>query len=327
LSALSYTGAAGQNRSNNFTIGDGGNEIRLANNTWIRSTNDFNVTSGTRLEFYYRSSSQGEIHGIGFDENDTLNDAARYFTFWGTQNWTDTGRIGVSPSYDGSGDWQQFSIDVGANYTGAMSLAFVNDQDSGSGAEGVFRCVRVVNDDVPPPASCTVEDSFEGGVEGWSNDGASTCSTGAYTLGAPSQQSNSGVTTQVGGARSGANAIFTATNTSAGADDVDAGNCVLGSPTWAVNEPSELSVWYFHGQRDTGDDAGDFFRLEVSTNGGNTWSTAASNGDTRSSAAWTEATATIPGGSNVRVRVQCADGTGGGDLIECGIDDLSICPQ
>ncbi|MFK8017934.1 MAG: S8 family serine peptidase [Gammaproteobacteria bacterium] len=329
LSSFSYAGAAGQNQSNNFAVQDGGDEIRLDNNTWIRTTQSFDVGSGTRLEFYYKSGSQGEIHGIGFDENDTLNDAARYFTFWGTQNWTGTGRIGVSPGYSGNDDWQLFSIDVGSNYTGNMRLAFVNDQDSGSGAAGTYRCVRVIDDSTPPPppADCTVEDSFEAGVAGWSNGAASTCSTGAYTLGAPSQQSNSGVVTQVGGANTGANAIYTATNTSAGADDVDGGNCVLDSPQWNVTSLSELSVWYFHGQRDTGDDAGDGFQLEVSTNGGATWSVIASNGDVRSSAAWTNATANIPAGSNVQLRMQCIDAGGGGDLIECGIDDLSICPQ
>ena len=33
----------------------------------------------------------------------------------------------------------------------------------------------------------------------------------------------------------------------------------------------------------------------------------------------------IPAGSNVEVRMQCSDGAGPGDLVECGIDDVSIC--
>ena len=331
LAALSYVGAAGQNSSNDFAVSDGGNEIRLRDNTWIRTTNNFNLTADTQLQFYYRSDRQGEIQGIGFDENTTLNDDPRYFTFWGTQNWNGNGQIDVSPSYSGSGDWQLFTINVGDNFTGAKRLVFVNDQDSGSGAEGNYRCVRVINGNAPPPPpppTCTVDDSFESGASGWSNDPASTCTTGDYVLGTPSlQETNGGVVTQVDGARTGSNALFTATNTSIGNSDVDRGNCILQSPTWSVGQRSDLSVWYFHGQRDSGDDSGDRFLLEVSTNGGNTWSTAASNGDTRSSAAWTEATATIPSGSDVRVRVQCTDGTNTGDLIECGIDDISICPQ
>ena len=36
--------------------------------------------------------------------------------------------------------------------------------------------------------------------------------------------------------------------------------------------------------------------------------------------------ASLPAGSNVRLRVQVSDGSGPGDLIEAGIDDVSICP-
>ena len=134
------------------------------------------------------------------------------------------------------------------------------------------------------------------------------------------------MTTQVGGANSGSNAWFTATNSSAGANDVDGGNCITRSPSISVSEASTLSVAYFHGQRDAGDDAsGDFFRLEVSTDGGSTFQTIASNGDSASDAVWNTATAPIPADSDVVVRVQCSDGSGAGDLIECGIDDLSIC--
>ena len=175
------------------------------------------------------------------------------------------------------------------------------------------------------PSACVVDDDFENGTAGWVNDGASTCSTGAYVEGNPTVQTNGGVTTQVGGSNSGVTSIFTATNTAAGTNDVDAGNCILASPTWAVSSASTLSVAYWHGQRDTGGDAGDFFLLEYSTNGGSSWNTLASNGDTSSNAAWTNATTSIPAGSNVQLRVQCSDGTAGGDLVECGIDDVSIC--
>ena len=333
LDGFAFTGAAGQNVSNNFTIQDGGNEIRLADNTWVRTTSTFSINANTKLEFYFRSGSQGEIHAAGFDDNDTLNDDPRYFMFWGSQNWTGTGKIEHNPEYTGSGDWEHFTLDVGANYTGSMSLAFVNDNDSGSGNEGLFRCVRIFDDGAPPPppppppGECAVDEDFEVSADGWFNDAASTCTTGDYVRANPTQQSNSGVITQVGGSHSGVNSVFTATNTSAGAADVDGGNCVLGSPTWSVAEDSTLSVWYFHGQRDTGDDAGDdFFLLEYSTDGGSTWDTLAENGDARLSAAWTAATTTIAAGSEAALRVQCSDGSGPGDLVECGIDDVAICP-
>jgi len=173
------------------------------------------------------------------------------------------------------------------------------------------------------PPSCVVDDDFEAGAPAWFNDAASTCTTGAYVTGNPTN-ATSGY--QIVGSHSGVTSIFTAVNTSAGIDDVDGGNCILGSPTWAVPAASTLSVWYWHGQRDAGGDpTGDFFRLEVSTNGGATWTTLASNGDATSIPVWLNATAAIPAGSNVQLRMQCSDGTASGDLVECGLDDVSIC--
>jgi hypothetical protein len=198
---------------------------------------------------------------------------------------------------------------------------------SGDLVEGGIDSVRVCpSDGEPPPGGCTVDDDFESGAAGWSNDPASTCATGAYILGTPTEVVNGGVRTQVGGANSGVNAIFTAANSSAGVNDVDGGNCILRSPTFAVADASTLSVAYFHGQRDAGGDpGGDFFSLDVSTDGGATFSPIASAGDATSNAVWTNATTSIPAGSNVVLRVQCSDGPASGDLVECGIDDLSIC--
>jgi extracellular elastinolytic metalloproteinase len=177
---------------------------------------------------------------------------------------------------------------------------------------------------------CTVDDDFQGGAAGWSNSSASTCTTGAYVLGTPTFVSNGGVVTQPAGDHTtgSGNAIFTAFNTSAGVDDVDGGNCILDSPVWSVSEASELSVWYFHGQRDNGNNnTQDFFRLEVSTNGGSSYTPVVSIGDDTSQAVWTQATASIPAGSSVRLRVQASDAGTSGDLVEGGIDDLRICPS
>jgi len=141
-----------QNVSNTFFASDNGDTLVLLNNTWLRSTQSFHVSVGTRVEFQFAGGPQGEIHAIGFDENQTLNDDPRHFQFWGTQNWTGVGKAAVvSPPYNGSGEFQSFSIPVGQTYTGSsMRLVFTNDQDSGSGATGRFRCVRVITSDQPP---------------------------------------------------------------------------------------------------------------------------------------------------------------------------------
>ena len=42
-------------------------------------------------------------------------------------------------------------------------------------------------------------------------------------------------------------------------------------------------------------------------------------------AQWTEVTANVPAGSQAQFRIQASDGAGPGDLVEAGIDDVSIC--
>ncbi len=180
----------------------------------------------------------------------------------------------------------------------------------------------------PPPGNCSFEDDF-GTSQGWTIDGASNCSTGTYVRTNPTQQSSSGVITQVGGDSDGnGSAVFTATNSSAGNADVDGGVCIARSPTIAVNDVSTLSIDWFHGQRDTGDDSnGDFYRLEYSTNGGNSFISMVSIGDVRTTAQWATATASVPAGSDVIIRVSTSDGAGPGDIVEGGIDNVSICDQ
>ena len=228
-----------------------------------------------------------------------------------------------------AGEWTLASASV--NNPGSIQIRARATDGTGEGdlvEAGVDRIlVCSAGGTTNPPGQCSVEEDFESGVGGWVNSPASTCSTGAFVSDTPTETTDEGVTIQVGGAASGANAYFTATNSSAGVNDVDGGNCITQSPSYSVSAASTLEISYFHGQRDGGDDGNDFFQLEVSTNGGATFSSIASNGDSTSNANWSIATANIPAGANVVVRVQCSDGSGEGDLVECGIDNLSICPN
>ncbi|MGX1930850.1 DUF7933 domain-containing protein [Flagellimonas sp. 2504JD4-2] len=171
-----------------------------------------------------------------------------------------------------------------------------------------------------------VNEDFESGTAtGWTTSG--TASTGTFVVANPTGQSSGGVATQLEDDHTtapGVNAYFTATNSSAGNADVDGGTSVTTSPTYNITLASQLSIWYFFGQRDNGDDANDFFLLEYSLNGGGSYTSLVSIGDVTTNAIWTEATAAIPAGSNVVVRVTVSDGAGAGDIIEGGIDDLVI---
>ena len=324
VTTVSYSN---QDTSANSTVINGGDGILLTDNTWRRTTQTYNITANTMLEVTFESTVQGEIHGIGFDEDDTLTNNTRIFQFHGTQTW---GSAFQTYNNYTSGE-VTYTIPVGASYTGsAMYLVLVNDNDAGSGNTSRFTNVRIYEDTPPPPppGGCAAEVNFDGGAAGWVHSGSSTCSTGNFIAGTPTVQSNQGTTTQVGGDHTSGSgqAFYTAANSSAGNADVDGGNCIAESPVYAVSEASDVSIWYFHGQRDAGDDSGDFFRLEISTDGGATYSDMVNLGDVNSNAAWTEATASVAAGANVKFRLQVSDGTGGGDLIEGGVDDLAICP-
>ena len=88
------------------------------------------------LEFDFQSDTQGEIHGIGLDNNNAIS-GGRTFRVYGTQ------RLGLA-DFD---DYNQtapavksYNIPVGQFYTGSVvHLFFINDHDVvNPGAESVY---------------------------------------------------------------------------------------------------------------------------------------------------------------------------------------------
>ena len=214
-------------------------------------------------------------------------------------------------------------VDAGNGWTSGMPSVY----GSASQADYIYSIYANYTPEDSEPQICDVEETFESGAAGWSNDPDSSCSTGSFVVGTPSEVVDNGVTTQLSGAHGGANAFFSAVNTGAGTDDVDGGNCIINSPIYTVTQNSDVSIYYYHGQRDAGGDSEDFFKLEMSTDGGTNYSAMAFAGDVTSNANWTEATANVQSGDQVLFRVQVSDGSSTGDLIEAGIDDISICAQ
>ena len=111
-------------------------------------------------------------------------------------------------------------------------------------------------------------------------------------------------------------------------DDVDGGTCIVTSPTYSVVGLASFSIWYFHGQRDGGDDPLDGFLLELSTDDGSSFLPLVDIGDVTNIDVWTEVTAAIaPGSTGVVVRASATDDPGTteqGDIVEAGLDDLLI---
>lgn len=106
---------------------DNNKGIRLANNAWKAVELDYNMTEATWVSFWFRSSSQGEVHGIGMDDNEVLS-ANLTFRLYGTQSWG----LGDFDGYPGDGQWRFYQIPIGQYYTlQAKYLFFTADHDVG----------------------------------------------------------------------------------------------------------------------------------------------------------------------------------------------------
>jgi len=143
--AVATYGGADQDINAKVSIEDDGTTIRLTGNGWKKVGLPQTVTEDTILEFDFQSKSEGEIHGIGFDNDDGLN-ADRTFKIYGTQDWgiNDHDNYATAP-----GEWQHYRIRVGDHFTGDFNyLTFAMDQDvSVPDGESVFSNIRIYEEE------------------------------------------------------------------------------------------------------------------------------------------------------------------------------------
>lgn len=128
-----------------MTIEDGGNTLHLKGNSWKKISLPYTVTPYTVVEFDFKSPMQGELQGIGFDNNEAMSSNFMY-KIYGTQSW------GINIAYykyaDFAPGWRHYRIPVGEQYTGEMLyLVFMNDHDvSNPTGESYFSNVKVFED-------------------------------------------------------------------------------------------------------------------------------------------------------------------------------------
>lgn len=114
-----------EDRYSQVVLGDEGRTFQISGNTWKRINNSYKITPNTVLEFDFKSDRRGEVHGIGFDnDNNISND--RFFKLYGSE----ARGISAFNNYNGSGQWQHYVVPVGQFFTGDMNaLTFINDND------------------------------------------------------------------------------------------------------------------------------------------------------------------------------------------------------
>lgn len=134
---LSY---GGTQDAGNFSNADA-STVTLTGNSWKAINYSYTVTANTVIEFEFGSTAQGEIHGIGFDNDNTIS-ADKTVRLYGTQNW---GLVNYANDYTASaGSWKTYVIPIGQLYTGTFSkLFFANDDDANKAANSYFRNIKV----------------------------------------------------------------------------------------------------------------------------------------------------------------------------------------
>ena len=145
----SYQSAAGaQDLGGAYDVRDAGASLHLSGNAWKAADFAYVLTERTILSFDFQSVAEGEIHGIGVDDDLTFNNGSPVearFDLYGTQSVAssnhDFGSYGASAP-----GVRHYEIPVGRYLTGAVSyLTFVNDHDVADPAsESLFSNVRMV---------------------------------------------------------------------------------------------------------------------------------------------------------------------------------------
>lgn len=125
------------------SVQDNGGTLFIRNNAWKSIAYNVTVTPETVLEFEFFSDKQGEIHGIGLDDDAQLSSGFTFRVYGDQDNWG----IGDYDDYSPSEGWKSYSIPVGQFYTGAFNrMVFVTDHDGNPGnGRSKFRNVRVYN--------------------------------------------------------------------------------------------------------------------------------------------------------------------------------------
>ena len=130
----------GGSQDNGTVTVNGSGWVILNGNSWKAIDLNYQVTANTVIEFDFGSTTQGEIHGIGFDSDNGIS-SNRTFRLYGTQNW------GINNYNDyaaSAGSWKSYTIPVGQFYTGSFDrLFFVCDDDANSNGNSYYRNIKI----------------------------------------------------------------------------------------------------------------------------------------------------------------------------------------
>jgi len=157
VSTNDYAGT--QSGTGSTTVEDGGRTVRLTGNQWKYIDYQHDVTPDTVLTFEFKSTAEGDIHGIGLEDNTGGQDAERVVQVYGTQDWgINVSKHTSEPYYQQSDGWRRYTVPLGDLYDArnrlgqASSLVVVMDCDP-NGPSGSRSGCKSQTDDGTPTAT------------------------------------------------------------------------------------------------------------------------------------------------------------------------------
>lgn len=129
------------------TIQDAGITILLENNAWKAFDISYTVSTNSILTFDFKSTLEGEIHDIGFDDNLNFDSDGppHRAVVYGDQGYS--GNLAVN-NYTGSGNWETFQVNIGSEFSGFWQYLVLTADDDGNAPLGnsYFRNIRIFED-------------------------------------------------------------------------------------------------------------------------------------------------------------------------------------
>jgi len=126
---------------------DSGHTLKLSGNAWKMIERPYTVSKRTVVSFDFRSTSAGQIHGFGLDNDDVFNREVdpQMMQVFGDETLPRINR--TFWNYSGAGEnaeWKHYVIPVGQLHQGEYRyLYFVADDDVSGKADSYFRNVRI----------------------------------------------------------------------------------------------------------------------------------------------------------------------------------------
>jgi len=125
------------------SVQDSGATLYMEGNAWKAIDISYDVTPNTVIQFDFKSTVEGEIHEVAFD-NDLLFAPDHRIVVYGNQGY---GGTFTNATYSGSEEWETFTVSLGANFTGLFQyLVLSADDDANAVGNSFFRNIKIFED-------------------------------------------------------------------------------------------------------------------------------------------------------------------------------------